>query len=79
MVKVDAAAVGAERFAFDEKKETKKEEVVRGNKQYHHFYHHKEGRSVADYKEEKHHRHFENLGKLDAITVDTYALVLLNS
>uniref|UniRef100_A0A2C9WHD1 Uncharacterized protein n=1 Tax=Manihot esculenta TaxID=3983 RepID=A0A2C9WHD1_MANES len=74
MVKVDAAAVGAERFAFDEKKETKKEEVVRGNKQYHHFYHHKEGRSVADYKEEKHHRHFENLGKLDAITVDTYAL-----
>lgn len=74
-----ATTVGAERLAFyehHEKKEANKEEILHGKMHYLHFYHQKEGGNVVDYKE-KHRKHFENFGGLDAITAGAYALVPL--
>lgn len=76
-----AAAVRAKRFAFHEyhaKKEDKKEDKEE-KQHYHLFYHCKENEEAIDYKEEKHHKYLEHLGKLAVGIPNAYSLVFLNS
>lgn len=44
---------------------------------HHHFFHHKEDETSSDpRKEEKHHKHLEQLGELGAVAAGVYALVI---